>query len=89
MDPLELIALTRSLIDIDSTSGKEAEASNLVVGWLRQRGFNVVEQPVTDDRFNIIATLDEPEIILSTHIDCVPPFFPSREENGIIYGRGA
>tara|TARA_Y100000588_G_C14141108_1_gene876102 strand:+ start:372 stop:1373 length:1002 start_codon:yes stop_codon:yes gene_type:complete len=89
MDPLELIALTRSLIDIDSTSGKEAEASHLVADWLRKKGFNVVEQPVIEDRFNIIATLDEPEIILSTHIDCVPPFFPSREENGIIYGRGA
>ena len=89
MDSLELVALTRSLIDIDSTSGKEAEASNLVADWLRQRGFQVVEQPVTNDRFNIIATLDDPDIILSTHIDCVPPFFPSREENGAIFGRGA
>jgi acetylornithine deacetylase len=26
---------------------------------------------------------------LSTHFDCVPPFFPSREENGMLYGRGA
>jgi acetylornithine deacetylase len=27
--------------------------------------------------------------VLSTHIDCVPPFFPSRVEGGVLYGRGA
>ena len=27
--------------------------------------------------------------MFSTHYDCVPPFFPSRVENGRLYGRGA
>ncbi len=89
MDSVELVAVARSLVDIDSTSGHEAEACRWLAGWLRHRGYSVVEQPVTDDRVNIIATLDPPDVVLSTHIDCVPPFFPSREENGVLYGRGA
>jgi acetylornithine deacetylase len=28
-------------------------------------------------------------VVFSTHFDCVPPFFPSREERGRIYGRGS
>jgi acetylornithine deacetylase len=27
--------------------------------------------------------------VFSTHFDCVPPFFPSREERGMVFGRGA
>jgi acetylornithine deacetylase len=42
-----------------------------------------------DGRFNLIASLDTPVVVLSTHFDCVPPFFKSREENGRVYGRGA
>jgi len=89
MDSIALVALARSLIDIDSTSGREAEACRWLSGWLRDRRWDVVEQPVADDRFNVIATLAPPDVVLSTHIDCVPPFFGSREEDGLLYGRGA
>ena len=89
MDPVEIVGLARSLIDIDSTSGREAKACQWLSGWLRDRGYDVVEQPVADDRFNVIATLDPPDVVLSTHIDCVPPFFASREEDDLLYGRGA
>ena len=89
MDSVELTALARSLVDIDSTTGREAEACRWVSAWLRERRYNVVDQPVVDDRFNIIATLDPPEVVLSTHIDTVPPFFPGREVEGKLYGRGA
>ena len=46
---------------------------------------------MVDDRVNVIATVGatEPEIVYSTHIDCVPPYFPSRIEGGTLYGRGA
>ena len=41
----------------------------------------VTEQPVADGRFNVYARLDTPpSVVFSTHFDCVPPFFPSREE---------
>ena len=89
MAPVELVGLARTLIDIDSTTGREAEAAGWVANWLRQRGYDVVEQPVAAKRFNVYATLDAPDVVLSTHIDCVPPFFSSREKNGCLYGRGA
>ena len=90
MDSVALVQLARRLVDIDSTTGREAEASGWLAHWLEERGYQVVEQPVTDDRFNIIATLgQQPKVVLSTHIDCVPPFFPSREQDGLLYGRGA
>jgi acetylornithine deacetylase len=38
---------------------------------------------------NVIAAVGEPELVFSTHFDCVPPFFPSRVEGGVLYGRGA
>ena len=89
MDPVELVALARSLIDIDSTTGRERDACRWVSSWLSDRGYHVVEQPVADNRFNVVATLDAPDVVLSTHIDTVPPFFSSREEKGLLYGRGA
>ena len=89
MDSVGLVQLARTLIDIDSTSGREADASAWVARWLREHDYNVVEQPVGDDRFNVIATIDEPDVVFSTHIDCVPPYFPSREQDGLLFGRGA
>ena len=90
MDPLDSVALTRSLVDIDSTTGREGEAGGWLSRYLSDRGYIVTEQPVSDGRFNVYARLDTPPaIVFSTHFDCVPPFFPSREERGLIFGRGS
>ncbi len=87
---LDPVSLTRSLVDIDSTTGREGEAAAWLARFLRDRGYQVTEQPVTDGRFNVYARLDaDPRIVYSTHIDCVPPFFPSREERGLVFGRGS
>ena len=89
MDPLSQIRLTRELVDIDSTTPHETAAGQFLARTLRGLGYEVVEQPVLDGRFNVIATVGRPEVVLSTHFDCVPPFFPSREERGRLYGRGS
>jgi acetylornithine deacetylase len=84
------VALTRSLVDIDSTTGKEREAGLWLAQLLRERGYTVETQPVTDGRFNVYAHLQvPPQVVFSTHFDCVPPFFPSREERGLLFGRGS
>lgn len=89
-DPVDLTALTRALVDIDSTTGREGDAGRWLAGYLRARGFTVIEQPVDDGRINVIATTaPSPVVVLSTHIDCVPPFFPSRLEGDRLYGRGS
>jgi len=88
VDPVNLVGLTCSLVDIDSTTGHEGEVGRWLAAYLRGRGYAVTEQRVDDTRFNVLAA-DDAEVVLSTHIDCVPPFFPSRVENGRVYGRGA
>src|SRR3954463_14044436 len=83
------IAFARALINIDSTTGQEAEAGQWLARELRALGYDVAEQPLERGCANVIATLDRPAVVLSTHYDCVPPFFPSRVEDGELYGRGA
>jgi acetylornithine deacetylase len=90
MDPLDPVAFARELIDIDSTTGREAEAGDWLAARLRREGFQVEEQVVEDSRRNVYAHLGQPPaVVLSTHYDCVPPFFHSRIAEGRLYGRGA
>ena len=89
MDPLALVPLARTLVDIDSTTGREADCGRWLAAYLRYLGWTVEEQPVAGDRFNVLATLDPPAVVLSTHYDCVPPFFSSRVEGGRVFGRGS
>jgi acetylornithine deacetylase len=93
VDQIDPLALARHLIDIESTTGNEGEVASWLAAFLRDRGYSVLEQPLPPitgkPRTNVIAALGEPEVVFSTHFDCVPPFFPSRVENGVLYGRGA
>jgi acetylornithine deacetylase len=82
--------LTRALVDIDSTTGREQAVGAWLAGHLRDLGYRVAEQPVADGRFNVFAQLDSPpQVVFSTHFDCVPPFIPSRHEGGVVFGRGS
>jgi acetylornithine deacetylase len=91
MDPLDVVALTRRLVDVDSTTGREADVGELLSDLLSARGWRVRRQPVDASRFNVVATCAEapPIVAFSTHFDCVPPFFPSRRQGERVYGRGS
>jgi acetylornithine deacetylase len=89
MDSLDLVAFARKLIDIDSTTGQEGGVARVLGDELRALGYRVTLQPVAADRVNVIASIDDPVVVFSTHFDCVPEFFPSRVENGRLYGRGS
>ena len=93
MDPVDPVDLARSLVDIDSTTGREEEAGRWLSDYLRRAGYSVIEQPVDSRRFNVIASPNPnaaaPAVVFSTHFDCVPPFFPSRIEGDRLHGRGA
>ncbi len=91
---MHLFPLTRALIDIDSTTGREREVGDFLFRRLedlagRFDGGAVERMPVEGDRFNVFAAWGEPAVVLSTHMDTVPPFFPSSEDEGFIHGRGA
>jgi acetylornithine deacetylase len=98
MTPLDPIALTRLLVDIESVTYNEGAVGVYLDGLLRERGFAVertlVPQPpnsrYSGERFNVYGDSGaRPDVVLSTHMDTVPPFLPSREDDLYLYGRGA
>ncbi|HEY0365414.1 MAG TPA: M20/M25/M40 family metallo-hydrolase [Pyrinomonadaceae bacterium] len=87
---MNLFELTRKLIDIPSVTGEELAVGKFVSNYLEQLGFIVERQQVAPDRFNVIATTEAPpRIVFSTHMDTVPPFIESSEDDEFIHGRGS
>jgi len=86
---MELFELTKALINIESVTGHERACAEYLGGYLAGRNFEVALQPVSRDRSNVFAKVGKPDVVLSTHIDTVPPFIPAREDSELIYGRGA
>ncbi len=88
---MDVFALTRKLIDIESTTGQEAAVAELLACELAQLGYEVERMKVEGDRFNVWATQPgpQPDLVFSTHMDTVPPFVPSSEAGDRIYGRGS
>jgi acetylornithine deacetylase len=89
MDTVAAVEFARALIDIDSTTGREQQAGAWLASSLERLGYRVDRQPVADGRFNVFARLDDPAVVLSTHFDCVPPFFPSSIRDDKLFGRGS
>jgi acetylornithine deacetylase len=86
MDPL---ALTRALVALDTPTGSEQAATDLLDRFLRQAGYQVVLQPVSPNRQNLYAFREPPQLVFSTHLDTVPPYVPLREDAESIHGRGS
>jgi acetylornithine deacetylase len=90
---MDLIPLTRALIDINSVTGRERALGDFFFSYLSElagrTGGSVERLPVVEDRFNLFTAWGEPVVVLSTHFDTVPPFFPSSEDDSHIHGRGA
>ncbi|MFL6208298.1 MAG: M20/M25/M40 family metallo-hydrolase [Pyrinomonadaceae bacterium] len=87
---MDLFARTRQLIDIPSVSGDEAAVARFLAAQLESAGYRVELQTVERGRANVIATTKaRPRIVLSTHMDTVPPHIAASEDEAYIYGRGA
>ena len=100
--PIDPISLTRQLVDLESTTYHEGPAGEFLDGYLSRLGWRVERQAVaqpdpartpgsgTGERFNVYASVTEtPAVVLSTHMDTVPPFLgPCREDETHLYGRG-
>jgi acetylornithine deacetylase len=85
---LDPIALTRELVALETPTGNEGPAVDLLAGLLDRLGYRVVRQPVTRGRDNLYAYREPPEGVFSTHLDCVPPYLPLREDETHLHGRG-
>lgn len=91
-DPMDLFALTRTLVDIESITGNETAVGGALARNLQKLGYQIERMPVERHRFNVWATPagePSPVVVLSTHMDVVPPFIPSSETEDRIYGRGS
>jgi acetylornithine deacetylase len=86
-----MIDLLRELVDTPSTTGEEAGVAAILERELGRDGYRVVRQEVAPGRDNLLATREgeTPRVLLSTHIDTVPPHIPFRREGDTVYGRGA
>ena len=89
----DVFELTRQLVDIESVTNHEAMVGERLLKTLAPLGARfsgrVERCPVKDDLFNVYAHWGDPVVTLSTHMDTVPPFFPSREDSEFIWGRGS
>ena len=87
---MNVIELTRKLIDIPSVTGEEKLVGLFLKSHLEELGYLVEMQEVEKDRFNVFATTGAwPRVVLSTHLDTVPPHIVSSENEEKIFGRGA
>src|ERR1041385_3991552 len=91
---MNIFELTRALVDIESVTPNEEQVGVFLADYLSRlaarTGGQVERMEVAPNRFNVLAHWDEPIVAtLSTHMDTVPPFFASREDDEFIWGRGA
>jgi acetylornithine deacetylase len=100
IDPIQL---TKQLVNIESTTYCEGPAGVFLDEYLTSQRYAVERMPVeqpdractpgagTGERFNVYAAMPgvTPDVVLSTHMDTVPPFFGASEDDEFLYGRGA
>ena len=94
----ELISLHRHLITTESISGNEYDVGKWLSKYLKDDDWTIEAQKVNNDssRLNILAypgKVRNPDLLISSHIDTVPPFYPykiySNDSETIISGRGS
>lgn len=86
---MELFELTKTLVNVNSVTGSESACAHFLREYLDGMGLGVEMQPVDSTRCNVFAIRGKPKVVLSTHMDTVPPFFQAREDADFIYGRGS
>jgi acetylornithine deacetylase len=90
MDALaDALELTRALVALETPTGSEGPATDLLAGALARAGYETVRQQVSPGRDNLLAYREAPALVFSTHVDCVPPYVPLSEDAETIRGRGA
>lgn len=90
---MNVFELTRALVDIESTTKNEKAVGEFLfkhLSALASRFDGHAERmPVEPGRDNVFVSFGEPIVTMSTHMDTVPPFFASREDDEFIHGRGS
>lgn len=90
---MNVFELTRTLIDIPSVTPEETAVGvflrDYLAGLASRFDGQIETFEVEPGRLNVFASFGAPVVTLSTHMDTVPPFIASREDDEFIWGRGA
>jgi len=88
---MNVLALATKMIDIQSISGAEGPMADFLETYMAPKGWQVVRQTIAPGRDNVYMHRPgrTPRLIFNSHIDTVPPFFPSSRDDEWLYGRGA
>lgn len=93
----ELLQLHKDLVQLESITGGEASVADYLTSYLTKHKFTVERQVVESTvaherpRENILAYLGakrKTRILVSSHIDTVPPYLPYERRGDEIWGRG-
>ena len=84
------IELFLEMLNIDSTSGKEAGFADFLTDRMAGQGRHVETFEVGDGTRNVLVTWGTPKVLFCSHLDTVPPYFsPETGCDGfLIRGRG-
>jgi len=95
---IDPVRLTHQLCQIESTTYHEGAVGDFLAEFLADHGWEVEKTPVPQPpesatagaRWNVYAAVaaQAPELVLSTHMDTVPPYIPYSEDAEFMYGRG-
>ena len=86
----DAIAFAKRLIDIPSPTENEFDAAVFLHDELAALGYACRRMRSATRRFNVYAAAGgRPRVVLNSHIDTVPPWFASSEDDEYLYGRGA
>lgn len=96
---MDVIELTRTLVNIPSVTNDEGAVAQHVIQALEAQGWHVRTQEIAPEgdaqpslpRLNVLALADPdvvPQVVLTTHLDTVPPFIACTEDDDYLYGRG-
>lgn len=83
------IAFFIEMLNIDSTSGREAGFADFLTGRLAGPERKVETFDVGDGTRNILVSWGSPKVFFCSHLDTVPPYFPPVMDGDIIRGRGS
>jgi len=89
---MNVFELTRALVDIESITNNEGEVGNWLfdhLSALAARTGALSSAWMSSPAASTFRRLGRARVTLTSHMDVVPPFFPSHEDDGYIYGRGA
>ncbi|MGO8759795.1 MAG: M20/M25/M40 family metallo-hydrolase [Terracidiphilus sp.] len=97
-NPIDPVALTRQLCEIESTTYHEGAVGDFLAEFLAGRGWDIEKTPVAQPpdsgtagpRWNVYGgpAGQTPDLVFSTHMDTVPPYIPYSEDAEWMYGRG-